>query len=104
MSIGATILVNYSIQPGEFASHTPLLAGILIIGGILVYFFGDIYKAYREREMEKTRKEEQLQRMEKLEANLCNDIRQMGEMIGGHCAKEGYCAHKDEEEDELETE
>lgn len=85
MTIGGSILVYSWVQPGNYASHTPFTATAIIIGGVLVYFVGDIYKVIQKRREEEELKKQYITRLEKLEERLCSDINEL------RACKEGDC-------------
>lgn len=98
MSLGTTISVYSFVQPGVYAWHTPLIGVVLICLGVFVYFIGDIYKVIQKRREEERLKQEYLERLEKLENNLCEDINRLTSCQG---VGDGFCQkHKKEEDDD----
>lgn len=98
---GITVIVNYLSQPAEYAPHTPLLGIGIILLGAFVYFIGDIYKIYRERQREQKLQRQYMKHLNKEIEEICGDITIIKEHMGIKC-EEGYCDHKLQETDEDE--
>ncbi len=94
---GITVLVNYLTQPGQYAIHTPILGITLILLGALVYFLGDLYKIYRERQREQELKRTYMKRLDKEIAEICGDINIIKEHMGIQC-ESTYCDTKTQED------
>jgi len=53
ISLGlTTIFVAYTAAPGMYPDHTPLIGIILLIGGVLTYYSGDLYNISQSEKLE----------------------------------------------------
>lgn len=56
ISLGiTTIFVAFTAAPGLYPDHTPLVGILLLIGGVLVYYSGDIYNIAQSEKLEELR-------------------------------------------------
>lgn len=54
IGLGASTMVYYIVQPELYPEHTVYIGIILVLLGVMVYYFGDVWKIRKQVEFKKT--------------------------------------------------